>query len=102
MANLHDFRDLSHLAFSWTLEEEGVPVADGVLDLAAVPAGESAEVALPELPSTRGETWLTVRAVLAADEPWAPAGHEVAWGQLEVTPARGRERGRERRGRGRR
>jgi beta-galactosidase len=28
-----------------------------------------------------------VRAVLAADEPWAPAGHEVAWGQIEVTPA---------------
>ena len=50
-------------------------------------AGETAEVALPELPATRGETWLTVRAVLAADEPWAPAGHEVAWGQVAVTPA---------------
>ena len=87
VANLHDFRDLSHLAFPWTLEEEGALVAEGVLDLAAVPAGETAEVALPELPSTRGEAWLTVRAVLAADEPWAPAGHEVAWGQLEVTPA---------------
>jgi beta-galactosidase len=84
VANLHDFRDLSHLAFPWTLEEEGVAVADGVLDLAAVPAGESAEVALPELPSTGGETWLTVRAVLAADAPWAPAGHEVAWGQLLI------------------
>ena len=24
VANLHDFRDLSHLAFPWTLEEEGV------------------------------------------------------------------------------
>jgi beta-galactosidase len=28
-----------------------------------------------------------VRAVLAADELWAPAGHEVAWGQLQLTPA---------------
>ena len=27
--NLHDFRDLSHLAFPWTLEEEGVAVAAG-------------------------------------------------------------------------
>ena len=27
-----------------------------------------------------------MRAVLAADEPWAPAGHEVAWGQLQLTP----------------
>jgi beta-galactosidase len=87
IANLHDFRDLSHLAFPWTLEEEGVPVAEGVLELEPPAAGETAEVALPALPSTRAETWLTVRAVLAADEPWAPAGHEVAWGQLEVTPA---------------
>jgi beta-galactosidase len=46
-------------------------------------------VALPDLPSPRGESWLTVRAVLAADEPWAPAGHEVAWGQLQLTPAPG-------------
>ena len=86
VANLHDFRDLSHLVFPWTLEEEGVAVADGVLEVAAE-AGATAEVALPDLPATRGEAWLTVRAVLAADEPWAPAGHEVAWGQLAVTPA---------------
>ena len=30
IANLHDFRDLSHLAFAWALEEEGAPVAEGV------------------------------------------------------------------------
>ena len=88
VANLHDFRDLSHLVFGWTLEEEGVSLAEGVLDIGPTAAGETADVALPELPSARGETWLTVRAVLAADEPWAPAGHEVAWGQLQVTRAR--------------
>jgi beta-galactosidase len=27
---------------------------------------------------------VTVRAVLAADEPWAPAGHEIAWAQHNV------------------
>jgi beta-galactosidase len=86
VANLHDFRDLAHLRFSWTLEEEGAPVAEGELDVGAVPAGETAELGLPDLPATAGETWLTVRAVLAADEPWAPAGHEVAWGQLEIAP----------------
>ena len=84
VANLHDFRDLAHLRFAWTLEEEGALVADGELDVGAVPAGEAAELSLPDLPATRGETWLTVRAVLAADEPWAPAGHEVAWGQVEI------------------
>ena len=34
VANLHDFRDLSHLAFEWTLEEEGEPVAEGALEVA--------------------------------------------------------------------
>jgi beta-galactosidase len=96
IANLHTFRDLSHLAFTWTLEEEGRVVADGTLAVPAVPAGEQAEVPTPALPDTlgpeavgpdtAGETWLTVRAVLAADQPWAPAGHEVAWGQIAVRP----------------
>ncbi|MER7370211.1 beta-galactosidase domain 4-containing protein, partial [Nonomuraea wenchangensis] len=27
---------------------------------------------------------LTVRALLAADQPWAPAGHEVAWSQTRL------------------
>ena len=52
MTNLHDFRDLSHLAFPWTLEEEGVAVAEGVLEFDPPAAGETAEVALPELPPT--------------------------------------------------
>jgi beta-galactosidase len=87
VTNLHLFRDLSHLAFPWALEEEGEPVAEGTLDVGALPAGETVELPLPERPATQGETWLTVRAVLAGDEPWAPAGHEVAWGQVPVTPA---------------
>ena len=86
IANLHDFRDLSHLAFAWTLEEEGTEVAWGPLDVGPTAAGEATEVALPELPATSREAWLTVRATLAEDAPWAPAGHEVAWGQVQVGP----------------
>ena len=82
------FRDLAHLTFVWFLEEEGAPVVAGELRVGSLPAGAVAEVPLPDdLPPTSGETWLTVRAVLAADEPWAPAGHEVAWGQTPVRPA---------------
>ena len=33
-----------------------------------------------------GETWLTVRAELAADTAWAEAGHVVAWQQFDLTP----------------
>lgn len=87
VSNLHDFRDLSHLAFRWRLEEAGRPVADGELVVPAVAAGESARVPLPALPATEGESWLTVSAMLAAAQPWAPAGHEVAWGQAQVVAA---------------
>jgi beta-galactosidase len=84
VANLHDFRDLSHLAFSWTLEEEGLPVLSAELEVPPLAPGASATVPLPALPPTSSESWLTVRAVLATAQPWAPAGHEVAWGQAEV------------------
>src|SRR4051794_32742262 len=85
--NRHDFRDLSHLEFVWAFEEEGVAVADGTLRAGPLPAGAVVEVPVPELPPVSGEAWLTVRAVLAADETWAPAGHEVAWGQIPIAPA---------------
>ena len=80
--NRFTFRDLSHLTFVWLLEEEGAPVVAGELRVGSLPAGAVAELPRPDdLPPTTGETWLTVRAVLAADEPWGLAGHEVAWGQ---------------------
>ncbi|MFC1440635.1 glycoside hydrolase family 2 TIM barrel-domain containing protein [Streptacidiphilus sp. N1-10] len=82
--NLHDFRSLEHLAFDWTVEEEGVPVARGTLTVPEVPAGTGVELPLPKVPAAAGESWLTVRATLAEDQPWAPAGHEVAWGQLQL------------------
>jgi beta-galactosidase len=82
--NRYDFRDLSHLRFEWTLCAEGVAVAAGELRVGPVPAGAGAELPLPELPPVRGEAWLTVRAVLAGWQPWAEAGHEVAWGQIAL------------------
>ena len=86
ITNLHQFKDLSHLAFPWTLEIDGELVASGRLQAPELPELSSAEtitVALPSLPETGSglaagaESWLTVRAVLAEDAPWADAGHEV-------------------------
>jgi beta-galactosidase len=85
VSNLYDFASLDHLAFSWVLEEEGVEVAAGRLSVPAVRPGHSVDLGLPELPATTKESWLTVRAALAKDSPWAPAGHVVAWGQVPVT-----------------
>ncbi|MFI0259738.1 glycoside hydrolase family 2 TIM barrel-domain containing protein [Streptomyces sp. NPDC017056] len=89
VTNLHDFADLSHLAFRWSYEAEGEVLAEGPLDLPPLAPGASAEVALPPEPAGRcgREALWTVRAVLAGDTAWGAAGHEVAWGQLPATPA---------------
>jgi beta-galactosidase len=86
--NLYELLDLSHLSFEWALEEEGVAVATGQLTVPPLGPGASTTVPLPDLPSGDVESWLTIRAVLTTDQPWAAAGHEVAWGQTLITPAR--------------
>ncbi|MDQ7910363.1 glycoside hydrolase family 2 TIM barrel-domain containing protein [Phytohabitans sp. ZYX-F-186] len=80
LRNRYDMADLSHLRLEWTVGHEV-----GTLTVPHVPARTSASLPLPELPD--GD-WLTVRAVLAADTAWAPAGHVVAWGQAELAPPR--------------
>ncbi|MFI9227795.1 glycoside hydrolase family 2 TIM barrel-domain containing protein [Streptomyces rimosus] len=89
ISNLHDFADLSHLAFRWSYEAEGEVLAEGPLTVPPLAPGASAEVALPPEPAGRRgrEALWTVRALLAADTPWAAAGHEVAWGQLPAARA---------------
>src|SRR5512132_2908132 len=88
ITNLHTFRDLAHLRFDWSLESEVVAVATGRLQVPSLGPGDSTTAPLPDLPPTSPETWLTVRALLATAHPLAPSGHEIAWGQLLVTPPR--------------
>ncbi|TQM35894.1 glycoside hydrolase family 2 TIM barrel-domain containing protein [Pseudonocardia cypriaca] len=84
VTNLHEVLDLGHLRFPWAVEEDGVEVESGELDVPHVAAGESVELDLPAKAGGDAETWLTVRAVLAGDEPWAPTGHEIGWGQVRL------------------
>jgi len=93
VTNLYDTVDLGHLDVTWLVERHGEPVAAGRLDVPTLTPGETATVPMPTgvpvvVPGTPSadETWLTVRATLAADQPWARAGHEVAWGQLRLDP----------------
>ncbi len=86
--NVRDFADLADLRFEWSIEEDGVVRAGGELAVPSVGAGESAVVPLPDLPDTTGETWVTVLAAQAAAAPWAAAGHQVSFGQVQV---RGRD-----------
>lgn len=86
--------DTGRYAFTWTLERDGYQVASGRLDVPPIAAGTTGIVPLPDdalcLPAgdpdaaETGELWLTVRAALAADQPWADAGHVVALAQLEL------------------
>ncbi|MBQ0987003.1 DUF4981 domain-containing protein [Streptomyces sp. F63] len=50
ITNTHDFSGLAHLAFTWSYEAGGEPVAAGVLPVPDLGPGESAEVRLPEPP----------------------------------------------------
>jgi len=89
VANHYDAVDTGHLRYEWSVSSDGVLVDFGALDVPVLAAGESADVPLPALPDAEGETWLTVRAVLAEATAWAPAGHEIAWGQAALhAPAR--------------
>ncbi|WP_046728422.1 glycoside hydrolase family 2 TIM barrel-domain containing protein [Streptomyces humi] len=89
VTNGQDFADLSAFAFEWSYQVDGETVASGSLAVPALAAGESAEAKLPEPPATDGgEARWTVRALLAADTSWGPAGHVVAWGQIPASARR--------------
>ncbi|WP_121192951.1 glycoside hydrolase family 2 TIM barrel-domain containing protein [Motilibacter peucedani] len=83
VTNLHEVRTTAYLSFGWSTSEGGEATGAGTLDVPEVGPGESVTVALPPLPAATADAEVTVSAVLAADEPWAPAGHEVSWGQAE-------------------
>ncbi len=88
--NRYDFLTLDHLSSAWSLAVGGRPVKSGVLALPRIAPGESAELEVPcgELGSGSGEEkWLNVSFALKADQPWAQAGHEVAWAQLLLREA---------------
>jgi beta-galactosidase len=93
ISNLHHSRDTAYLRWTWTVEDEGVEVAAGSLEVEPVAAGGKISVAWPKEAADvasaagHGELWLTVRGVLAADVKWAEAGHEIAWGQGRISPA---------------
>ncbi|WP_427919250.1 glycoside hydrolase family 2 TIM barrel-domain containing protein [Streptomyces sp. cg40] len=86
ITNKHDFADLSAFAFQWSYQVDGESVGSGPLTVPPLAPGESADVKLPAPPveSDGAESQWTVRALLAADTAWAPAGHVVGWGQIPV------------------
>ncbi len=75
------------LTFAGVLEVDGHPRADVALSVPVLGPDQSAEVPLPAELTTSdrpGEAWLTVRAALAEEQAWAPAGHVVARAQFDL------------------
>ncbi|WP_405845590.1 glycoside hydrolase family 2 TIM barrel-domain containing protein [Streptomyces sp. NBC_01518] len=87
ITNTYDFADLSALSFTWSYQVDGETVESGTLTVPSLAPGESADVKLPAPPveSNGAESQWTVRASLAADTAWGPAGHVIGWGQFPVT-----------------
>ena len=94
IANRYDVLDTSHLSLQWSAADEGEVVAQGTLELPTIPSGGEATVQLPSItvPAQNRERWLTIRAVLNADTPWAAAGHEIAFTQAQLEATRPTER----------
>lgn len=80
IANDRHSADTSDLRFRWLLEEDGVEVSSGRLDVPIVASGESVRVVSP-VPVPGPGFVLTVEAFTAMDAAWAPPGHVIAWGQ---------------------
>jgi beta-galactosidase len=87
VTNRYHSSSTGHLRFVAAVEDDGVLRSEAEIAVPAVPAGTSAAVDVPvREAATHAETWVTVRAELAADAPWAPAGHVVAHTQFAVAP----------------
>ena len=76
-----------HLRFVVIKEVDGYPTGETTLQAPEVQPEQGATVTLPDdlVSAGDGETWLTVKAELAAPTPWADHGHEVALSQFELT-----------------
>ena len=88
LINRYDFIDLSHLKFTWTLEEDGKAIATGKLNLPTVEAGQKTDVALPlkQLRQKAGaEYFVTIKAIEnQGNNALIPKGHMIAWQQFPV------------------
>ncbi|MFC4530461.1 glycoside hydrolase family 2 TIM barrel-domain containing protein [Sphaerisporangium dianthi] len=87
--NVQDHIGVSHLEFTWSVEVDGVETGKGALAVPELGPWESAELDVPADAAAlagSGTSMLNLSARLAAGTSWAPAGHEVAWGQIPLGP----------------
>lgn len=87
IVNKQYFSDLQWLRGKWEMTVDGSVVLQGRLAPLKIPPGESMKVSLKlrrQLMIPGRECRLMLRFVTAGSQPWAPAGHEVAWEEFAL------------------
>ncbi len=93
LTNLYDFSDLSHLSLDWSVERDGETIASGNAAIPHTAPQQTTHVTIPEAvvgPQSAIGAHVSISLRLANDALWAPAGHEVAWGQFALPVTRPR------------
>jgi beta-galactosidase len=81
------FTDLSSYTLEWDLQENGLVIQSGEMPPLNTPPGDNEDIVIPyHLPDAKpgAEYHLRLRFPLAANTPWAPAGHLAAWEQFPI------------------
>ena len=85
--NRYDFIDLSHLDFSWFIEEDGQEIQNGNLGNMKLGPGETDLFNFNHqtlLPNPGSEYFLTIRTHSRSRSATIPKGHLVAWEQFKL------------------
>ncbi|HUX22381.1 MAG TPA: glycoside hydrolase family 2 TIM barrel-domain containing protein [Spirochaetia bacterium] len=85
LTNLYDFIDLSGITLLWWVEEGGLRVDSGEIELDAIGAHQTRALQLPLAAKNAGERrFLTIELQLRQETPCAEKGHSLGFSQLEL------------------
>jgi beta-galactosidase len=89
IVNRYDFITLDHLSCRWEIVGDGFSIPGGkVVIPEGIQPGQETELiingALPSVWQGKGEAYLQVVFTLKEPTTWAPPGHEIAWGQIQL------------------
>jgi len=85
--NRNHFLDAGYYRTRWSLEADGKVLQEGEFDLHTAPLSKERIRILFDKPTIVAgcEYRINISVTLKKDELWAPAGHEAAWDQLELS-----------------
>ena len=92
--NRNAFTSLHGLNLKWTVTSDGVVTQEGDLEVPEVAPNETSQVVIPfirEQLLSESENLLNLSFQLREPTIWAPAGHEIAWEQVNLPGKESRE-----------